>query len=606
MSDESLAFLRTLAPLLRGLEKGLRSWLDERKVFPIPVVSRAEIEGVADDLQRKAEALDVEKPILVIMLMGGTGVGKSTLLNALAGDDIAQASFTRPTTRDPVVYFHHDVDPEKLDPSLRLCRLAQHGRDELRQKVLVDTPDIDSNDTANRDKLMKLLPAADVVLYVGSQEKYHDQIGWELFKAHRKRRAFAFVMNKWDRCEWDEQTVGTRPDQDLLNDLHAEGFANPKLFRTTAQAWLDARGSTPETLPEGEQFAELVQWLELGITRLEIEAVKARGVGQLLTHTIDKVESVRPPELSGQLKPVRKAWEAILRDEAEAQTDVLVTTLEPYQNEVEHHFSIQGHQRFRGLMAIYLRITTKLRYMGSSLRDRLPLSPKLGSRVETPAEWNLSEFIHACTQVAEERSLGQRLTALSNRLLIEADQRGYPLTLLTERTEETTRLDWQDRFTRALVDSLSEVEREATQPTGWRKYVRGTVVILGNVLPELALITTIILLLWRFFVEELMPTFFHVVLPIYVTLGVLVTLHILILLILPVRWRAIRGEFHSRLEKKIHRELEAAFLPLLNEIAERVLAERRKIEALRTETMEIVDWLQEREQAAQINELYGN
>ena len=193
MSDESLAFLRTLAPLLRGLEKGLRSWLDERKVFPIPVVSRAEIEGVADDLQRKAEALDVEKPILVIMLMGGTGVGKSTLLNALAGDDIAQASFTRPTTRDPVVYFHHDVDPEKLDPSLRLCRLAQHGRDELRQKVLVDTPDIDSNDVANREKLIKLLPSADVVLYVGSQEKYHDQIGWELFKAHRKRRAFAFV-----------------------------------------------------------------------------------------------------------------------------------------------------------------------------------------------------------------------------------------------------------------------------------------------------------------------------------------------------------------------------------------------------------------------------
>ena len=47
---------------------------------------------------------------------------------------------------------------------------------------------------------MRLLPIADIVLYVGSQEKYHDEIGWELFLEQRKRRAFAFVLNKWDRC----------------------------------------------------------------------------------------------------------------------------------------------------------------------------------------------------------------------------------------------------------------------------------------------------------------------------------------------------------------------------------------------------------------------
>src|SRR5439155_25894141 len=132
---------------------------------------RAQLEGLAIDLQRQASALDVDQPLLVIMLMGGTGVGKSTLLNALGGGAIAQASIVRPTTRDPVVYYHESVRPERLDPALQHCRLAAHDRSPLPQKILVDTPDLDSNDLANRDKPPGLLPAADILLYVGPQGK---------------------------------------------------------------------------------------------------------------------------------------------------------------------------------------------------------------------------------------------------------------------------------------------------------------------------------------------------------------------------------------------------------------------------------------------------
>src|SRR5262249_15602483 len=194
--------------------------------------------------RRQPSPLAGAKPLLVVMLMGGTGVGKSTFLNALAGSPIAQASFTRPTTRDPVVYFHHSVKTDRLDPALRLCRLAQHDREPLAQKVIVDTPGLDSHDPANRAKLKALLPIADPVLYVGSQEKYHDQLGWELFKEQRRRRAFAFVLNKWDRCVQTGET-GLRPDEDLLRDLKAEGFQSPVLFRTTAQLWLDAAKNAP-------------------------------------------------------------------------------------------------------------------------------------------------------------------------------------------------------------------------------------------------------------------------------------------------------------------------------------------------------------------------
>src|SRR4051794_41049592 len=97
--------LRTLAPALRHLERPLRVWLEAPHRYPLATMSRAALEGLADDLRRQAAALEVDRPLLVVLLMGGTGVGKSTLLNALAGGSVAQASFQRPTTRDPVVYY---------------------------------------------------------------------------------------------------------------------------------------------------------------------------------------------------------------------------------------------------------------------------------------------------------------------------------------------------------------------------------------------------------------------------------------------------------------------------------------------------------------------
>ncbi len=599
-------FLRTLAPLLKGLERGLRQWLDARRRYPVTLVQRAEIEGLADDYHRKSGSLDADRPLLVVMLMGGTGVGKSSLLNALAGAPVAQASFTRPTTRDPVVYFHQSVKSDRLDPALRLCRFAQHDRESLLQKVIVDTPDLDSNDVVNRDKLTELLPVADVVLYVGSQEKYHDQIGWELFKDQRKRRAFAFVLNKWDRCI--DAGAGLRPDEDLLKDLKAEGFENPKLFRTTAQLWIDAEQAgqeVPPDLPEGEQFRELRNWLEAGLSRLEIEAVKARGVAQLVEQSKRVIESVKPPDLSVQAARVRSAWELVLSAEAEQQAEVLVSTLEPYQQEVEHHFSVQGQQRFWGLMAGYLRITTKFRYFSTSLKDRIPFAPKLRGAISTPDDWNLTEFVQSCSRTAAERVLTQRLSALSNKLLVEADQKGMPLNLLNDATAEATRLQWEERYTRGLVDALGQVEQEVTKPTGWRKLVRGGITWLANSVPTVTLLGSIGLVLYLVFVDLQTPSLVLLLLPLYLTLAVLILFHIVIAVALPVRWASIRGDFLSRLGIRLRKEFDDVFLPIPDAVATAVREERKQVEAIAAETNQVAEWLREREQAAGIAELYG-
>ena len=632
---DNTPLLRTLSPALRGLERSLRGWLDAPHRFPLSTIHRATLEGLAIDLRRQAEALDVDRPLLVIMLMGGTGVGKSTLLNALAGGAIAQASFTRPTTRDPVVYYHESVKPDRLDPALRHCRLAPHDRPALEQKILVDTPDLDSNDLSNRDKLIRLLPVADIVLYVGSQEKYHDRLGWELFLQQRKRRAFAFVLNKWDRC-LHQDAGGLRPDEDLLRDLQSEGFQSPLLFRTCAQRWVDrpssaslagasglsaphkpdaparatdSNGEAPPDLPEGEQFRDLVNWVEMGLTRLEIEAIKARGVSQLLEHMEQALATIRPPDLTETAERTRAAWVRPLTEEAEATSDILLGTLEPYQREIEHHFALEEQRRFHGIMAWYLHLFHRAKYVGSTLRDRLPFMPRSRESVETQTAWDLSTFIKACSDVAANRHLDARGKALSNRLMVEADHQGFPLDVLTEPMEARAALDWRQRYAGMLNEVLQQVEREWSKPTGVRRATQAIVVWLGNWVPPVTLLAALVVLLWRYFKVSGDNAMLHPIdalMPLIVLLVVLVILHLLITLLLPLRWPAIRGEFGRRLGERIRQELESIYAPIPGDVARMLLDERRQIEKVSAETSEVAAWLHQREQSASISGLYGH
>jgi hypothetical protein len=583
-------------------------------------MTRAALEGLASDLARQAEALDVDRPLLAIMLMGGTGVGKSTLLNALAGGDIAQASVTRPTTRDPVVYYHESLKPERLDPALRHCRLAPHDRPALEQKVLVDTPDLDSNDLSNREKLLRLLPVADIVLYVGSQEKYHDKLGWDLFLQHRKRRAFAFVLNKWDRC-LHPSTDGVRPDEDLLRDLQTEGFHSPLLFRTCAQHWVGVRdqvlGAPPPGSPPtpdsgrltplpGEQFQELVTWLEMGLTRLEIEAIKARGISRLLQQLQHALLAACPPDVTEMAARTRASWSRLLVDEAKATAEVLLNTLEPYQREIEHHLALEGQRRFRGLMAAYLNLFTRAKYVGSSLRDRIPFLPRVSQAVETPAAWDLSAFTRACSSVAGERHLDARGKALADRLLVEADRQGFPLNLLTDPTEQVAKLDWRQRHAQTLIEVLQDFEQQWSKPQGMRRWAQRAVVWIGNNLPISALFAMCVLLLWKYIVNDRRFEWSDVLLPVVVVFIVLVLLHMIIALVLPLRWPAMRGEFQRHLERRVQTELHNAFAPVPEVVAELLQLERRQIEGLMTQSREVAAWEEQREQAAKIEGLYGS
>jgi hypothetical protein len=310
--------------------------------------------------------------------------------------------------------------------------------------------------------------------------------------------------------------------------------------------------------------------------------------------------------LSDAADDTRKAWDKLLVEEAEADADVLLTTLEPYQPEIEHHFSVQGQSRFTGPMRWYLKAYNGVQYAGSSLRDRIPLLPKMSQKVESPKSWNVGEFTRECSRVAGEKALDKRLTALSNRLLVEAEQRRFPISYLTDPCESAAKLDWRNRFDLALSDALRAAEQVWVKPTGTRKWIQFGLVTLANTLPMAAFVIALLILLYRVYMNAYLPTMFDFVVPFLLTLIVLVILQILISLLLPMRWSTIRGEFRRQLEERLVASMRDAFLSIPTDVAAALQRERKQIEDLRREVAEVERWLSERQQTANIAGLYGS
>lgn len=168
---------------------------------------------------------------LVVGLFGGTGVGKSSLLNRLAGSAIARVGVRRPTSQEVTLYHHQERRPDRLPPSFPVerIRLAQHQDPARRDLVWLDMPDIDSTEQGNRELVLSWLPHIDLMLYVVSPERYRDDQGWQLFRRHAPDSAWLFVMNHWD------QGVQEQLD-DFRSLLVGEGFGAPLVFTTSCLA----------------------------------------------------------------------------------------------------------------------------------------------------------------------------------------------------------------------------------------------------------------------------------------------------------------------------------------------------------------------------------
>lgn len=159
----------------------------------------------------RARSLDAP---LVVLLLGPTGAGKSSLLNGLVGRGVSRAGVLRPTTRELVaVVGPGDADALLAEgaplPSLAGDRLRVIVDDAAPAGVaLVDAPDVDSIEHANRELTDRLAEAADLGIFVTTATRYADRVPWDvLLRARDRGLPLVVVVNRMPADARDREVV---------------------------------------------------------------------------------------------------------------------------------------------------------------------------------------------------------------------------------------------------------------------------------------------------------------------------------------------------------------------------------------------------------------
>ena len=232
------------ADQLRDLVDRLETLAERRHdSTPRSLAARARSNRLRDHLAGhvRVRAASLDAPLLVL-LVGPTGAGKSTLFNTLAGRAASPTGVLRPTTRTAVVLVHPD-DKEALLAGT-LSRI-DHGRLRIIEDAamaaglaLVDAPDVDSIEHANRDLADQLVEAADLCLFVTTATRYADRVPWTVLGRVRERGLpLQVVVNRMPPDRADQL--------ELLADVE-------RLFEEAGLGGLVEAGSTVARGPRSE------------------------------------------------------------------------------------------------------------------------------------------------------------------------------------------------------------------------------------------------------------------------------------------------------------------------------------------------------------------
>jgi hypothetical protein len=407
---------------------------------------------------------DLEAPLLVVVA-GGTGAGKSTTVNTLVGTRVAAASVVRPTTRAPVLVCTPEDEAAFADDRVLAGLPRVVGADDaagtgtrlvLRTSdamppglAIVDTPDVDSVESANHRLAEDVLADADVWLWFVTARTYADEAGARYLRIARDRGVALGVVVTQVRPQDEEEIVG-----DVRRLLAAESL-EVDLLTTVPVAEV-----TDDRLP-----AAAVTELRSFVTELATPAGRAAA----RRRAVAGVRAAVPTELAPVVAAIAEERRAVARLD-EAITAAYAGLGADLAAELEHGIPLRADvlDRWRDLVG---GSQTLVRLQTTAQRVRGAVQDLLGTTGEVPAESHRQVRTEIAVTVTEtiERLLDRgRLEA---RRRLEQDPVGRRL--LDVRPElRAVDPDVRHDRVRAEVDAWNEHVAELVRTVGEQRKTR--------------------------------------------------------------------------------------------------------------------------------------
>ncbi len=201
-----------------------------------------ELLGEAETLlERAGERLQLSAAHTVVTLAGGTGSGKSSLFNALAGATFSPPAVTRPATR-----FAHAcvwgmqgaaplLDWLGIERRYRYARASalDAGEAALTGLLLVDLPDHDSVAAGAATAVDRLISQADLMVWVLDPQKYADAAVHNRFLAPLARHAGVTTV-ALNQCDLLTPEQAKDCEEDLRRLLDSEGHGEARVLLVSA------------------------------------------------------------------------------------------------------------------------------------------------------------------------------------------------------------------------------------------------------------------------------------------------------------------------------------------------------------------------------------
>lgn len=224
----------------------------------------------------------------VIGMIGGTGAGKSSLVNALGGGEVVAAGVLRPTTNEARAVLPRGRAPRELLGWLGVSQQVEAPEALPGDTVVIDMPDIDSIREEHAQVSDHLAARVDALVVVVDPQKYADARLHDEWLA-RLRLSHASVTVALTHIDTLDATSRDVIQRDLRRILDARGLAGARIV--------------PVSATSGEGIDALAKHLAREAARVSREAARAqaslREAAAILRDALGLTGRVRGVETDG-------------------------------------------------------------------------------------------------------------------------------------------------------------------------------------------------------------------------------------------------------------------------------------------------------------------